>query len=247
MQADVERLPQYDPAFAETRTDSPARIKKWNSEAGRFEPLAGPTVRGRLWDAMRRDQKVVAIAGTLSHFNVSPKASRIFVGQPGDGNLPPLFDPTRQDDLDRLKAGWHLGARNNYCSRQGCDYTMVIRFQDQSVQRVLLPVGYRRTDGTVNPAASDPLSAASFVRYVVNVAASAGPPVGVQLFRTPFGSDPAYQAIAAAELGGVSYPLVNEWSSVDAGGGGAGAAGPGIAPDLGTCAANARRYDGGPG
>ncbi|MBS0427122.1 MAG: hypothetical protein JSR41_07525 [Proteobacteria bacterium] len=247
MQAYIESLPQYDANFKRTHPDRMDHVKVWNEAKGAFESVAGVSIIGLLRDVMKVAQPVTTIAGTLSHFNVSPQSSRIFVGKPGVGNMPRLFDPTRQEDMDQLKAGYVLSASNSYCSEQGCDYTMAVQYESGAIQRVLLPVGHRNSDGTLTQAASDPLSANSFVRYVVNLPGSAGTVVKVQVFHTPLGSRPSYKAISASELGGVAYPLMNEWVLADGASGGKGGAGPGAAPNFDACNPKAKRYMGGGG
>ncbi len=232
---------QYDPAF-------PGRVKQWDEATRSFVAYRNDTRWQALYTQMQWDQRVVSILGSVSHFNVTPDASRIFIGKPGTGNLPRLFDPALQSDMDYLKNNVHRANNSNYCTTDnGCDYTLQITFADHSVKRVLLPVGHSPSNASAaNIAATkNPLAGASFARYAVNLPASGSAIVGVKLFNTPLGRNPSYTAIDASLLGTPTYPLMNQWTTADGvmgGAGGLAGAGTPVAPDLSQCQASARPY-----
>ena len=89
------------------------------------------------------------------------------------GNLMRVFDPT--NPADRAAFTPDTGTYPWFCRSGGCDYTLRVTYADGNVRHVLLQGGFRPFNaaaGAPAAASTDPLNAASFHRWVVNVPGS---------------------------------------------------------------------------
>ena len=89
------------------------------------------------------------------------------------GNLMRGFDPTNA--IDRAAFTPDTGTYPWFCRSGGCDYTLRITYGNGSVRYLLLQGGFRpfnAATGTPASVTTDPLNAASFHRWVVNVPGS---------------------------------------------------------------------------
>ena len=206
--------------------------KRWNSTTNSFEAMPADQRARSGSDVVKQNQSVQTIIGSISHFNLSPSASRMFVTPAWTGNLPKQLDPTVQSDLDLINSSAPGGSQGYFCLYNGCDYTVVASYNDGTSVRVLLPIGYHQfgyptSNAVVRPSAQNIMDGDNFATYAVNVPAGHGGLSRVQLFNTAFGSkwQDHFTAISAAALGTSSYPLVNQWTPNDGSTGGAGAPG----------------------
>jgi peptidase M66-like protein/peptidase inhibitor family I36 len=206
----------------------PGGYKKWNNTTGKFEALDERTRAAIGTDVLQTQVSVQNIYGTLSHFNLSPSATAIFVTPSYPGNLGRHIDPTVQADLDSISATTPGGWYGYYCLDRGCDYTLVASYADGSVERILLPTGYHQsgsgklTGDGVRSGAREVLHDDNLARFAVNVAAGHGGLSKVELFSTPHTSaqHAHYRTLAPRELGTRSYPLVQQWTPADENSGG---------------------------
>ena len=216
------------------RDDSaPGGYKRWNKDKAALENI-GDEERARVGtDVLKIDQQVQTVIGSVSHFNLSPTASRLYVTPAWTGNLPKQVDPTVQADLDVLNGVKPGGWNGYYCLWSGCDYTLVATYTDGTVVRVLMSMGYHqsdkpaRTESGVRASARNLLDGDNLSTYAVNLPANHGGIAKVQLFNTDFGSkwQLTLKAILPSDLGTSENPLVNEWTSAAGFTGGNGAAG----------------------
>ncbi len=207
--------------------------KRWNKAEATFKRLSDEE-RARIGtDVLKTGQSVQTVIGSVSHFNASPTASRLYVTPAWTAHLPRHLDPTVQADLD-LIGGTQPGGWNGYfCVYNGCDYTLVATYADGSVVRALLPVGYHRfgspvyADSGIRASAQDVLHGDNFATYAVNLPTGRGGLSKVQVFSTPFGSkwQVRLTALGSADLGSTAYPLVNDWTPAAGASGGNGAPG----------------------
>ena len=206
--------------------------KRWNSSTGAFEKLSDDDRSRIATDVVKLNQQVQTVFGSVSHFNASPTASRLYVTPAWVANLPRHFDPTLQADLDLITSTNPGGWNGYYCVYSGCDYTLAATYADGTVARVLLPVGYHNfnapaDDSGINAATRNVLNADNLATYAVNLPAGHGGVSRLQLFSTPFGSKWKLRlmALVASDLGSAKYPLVNEWTPAAGFTGGNGASG----------------------
>lgn len=207
--------------------------KQWNAATNAFAAIPGELKARIGTDVLKTGQQVQTVWGTVSHFNASPTANLLFVTPAWSGNLPRQFDPTVQADLDLINTTQPGGWGGWYCLNNGCDYTLVATYADGTVQRVLLAMGYHRwgspaySDDGINANARNVLSGDNLGRFAVNLPTGHGGLSRVQVYQTAFGSKQQGQltAIAAANLGNTTLPLMSQWTPADAATGGTGGSG----------------------
>lgn len=220
----------------------PGGYKSWDATNNTYVDL-NEEERARIGtDVLKVGGQVITVVGTVSHFNLSPTASKLYVMPAGPGNLPRQFDPTVQADMNLLNTTNPGGWNSWYCYASGCDYTLVASYADGTVVRALMPFGTRQWGNSNNdPAKQNVLDGNNLQNYVVNFPAGHGGLSQVQLFKTPTagGWRPVITAFSQAELGSSKYPLVNEWKPADGNTGGVGA--PGSTQfDAGACKPGAK-------
>lgn len=197
---------------------------------------------------LKRGQDVYTVMGTISHYNLAPAATRLYVSGQWKNNLPRHFDPTVQADMDLMKdSSTPGGSAGHYCMDTGCDYTLVVTYADNTVLRVLLPVGYRTGAGGMreDPQARDALNERNFQAYAVNIPGGRQGVTKLELFSTPFGTlgHADRSAIEAGKLGSSAYPLVTRWTTGDGATGGSGAPGN-LSVDQSQCKPGAKYFPG---
>lgn len=205
--------------------------KRWNRTTGAFEkPSNDDRVRAGT-DVLKLNQSVQTVIGTVSHFNLAPTASALYLTPAWTGNLPRQIDPTVQSNLDTILSDSPGGWSGYYCVGSGCDYTLVVTYADGSVLRHLLPFGYRGFNkpndaSGYKAGARDVTHGDNFSTFAVNIPSGRGGVAKLQLFSTPHGSawQTRFTALSASDFGG-SLPLVNEWTPAAGATGGNGAPG----------------------
>jgi hypothetical protein len=207
--------------------------KQWNATASAYQAIPAELKARIGTDVLKTGQQIQTVWGAVSHFNASPTANLLFVTPAWTGNLARQFDPTVQADLDLINTTQPGGWGGWYCLNNGCDYTLVATYADGTVQRVLLAMGYHRwgspayTDDGINANARNVLSGDNLGRFAVNLPAGHGGLSRVQVYQTAFGSKQQGQltAIAAANLGNSTLPLMSQWTPADGATGGTGGSG----------------------
>ena len=160
---------------------------RWNSLEKRLDEVLAETVQGGLYGLDRglpyeRNRLVQNVIISYSKAG-TPGVSQIYPPLTYQGNLLRLLDPSRPEDLATIVP--NTSENYWYCKASGCDYSLRIRFADQTERYVLLQGGFRKWfSDTQKDAALDPLSAESFRLWSLNLPADKAL-AGVELIETP--------------------------------------------------------------
>ncbi|EAL60961.1 hypothetical protein DDB_G0292824 [Dictyostelium discoideum AX4] len=151
--------------------------KKWNDTSKSYYDYKPITQNKGLWGIddgtpIERDIDVYTILFT--HSTVGPKElSQIYPLLKSKGNLMRQFDPTNKTEMAIIIP--NTGAIPWYCHDSGCDYTVRVTFDDNSLQHVLLQQGkrkYWKPMSDLKDNIMDPKSSDSFMLGGINVKAN---------------------------------------------------------------------------
>ncbi|KAM9963799.1 hypothetical protein ACTFIW_007053 [Dictyostelium discoideum] len=119
--------------------------KKWNDTSKSYFEYIPSTKNNGLWGLddgtpIERDIEVYTILFTYS--TVGPKElSQIYpILKSAKGNLMKRYDPTNKNDMKLITPG----SGSWYCFASGCDYTVRVTFDDDSLEHILLRQGKRK-------------------------------------------------------------------------------------------------------
>ncbi|KAN0050397.1 hypothetical protein ACTA71_003520 [Dictyostelium dimigraforme] len=157
--------------------DRIGKYKKWNDTIGsyyEYKPITKDNGFYRLDDGtpVERDIDIYTIIFTYSM--VGPdELSQIYPLLKSKGNIIRQFDPTNKTEMKLITP--NAGSIPWYCYNSGCDYTIKITYDDDSIKHILLQQGkrqYWKPMGDFKLNFNDPTSPDSFLLGVINVKAN---------------------------------------------------------------------------
>ncbi|KAN0032478.1 hypothetical protein ACTFIV_006376 [Dictyostelium citrinum] len=153
------------------------KYKKWNESIGsyyEYKPITKDNGFYRLDDGtpIERDIDVYTIVFTYSM--VGPdQLTQIYPLLKSKGNIIRQFDPTNKTEMKLITP--NIGSIPWYCFNSGCDYTIRVTYDDDSIKHILLQQGkrqYWKPMGDFKSNFNDPTSLDSFLLGVINVKAN---------------------------------------------------------------------------
>ncbi|KAK5582217.1 hypothetical protein RB653_003800 [Dictyostelium firmibasis] len=150
------------------------KYKKWNESIGsyyEYKPITKDNGFYRLDDGVpiERDIDIYTIVFTYSM--VGPdELTQIYPLLKSKGNLMRQFDPTNKTEMKLITP--NIGSIPWYCYSSGCDYTVRVTYDDDSIKHILLQQGkrqYWKPMGEFKLNFNDPTSLDSFLLGVINV------------------------------------------------------------------------------
>ncbi|KAN0032465.1 hypothetical protein ACTFIV_006363 [Dictyostelium citrinum] len=118
--------------------------EKWNDTTKSYNTYIPSTKSNGLWgldDGTPIERNVDVYTILFTYSSVGPnEVSQIYPLLKSKGNLMKRYDPTNKSDMKIITPG----SGSWYCYASGCDYTIRVTFEDDSLEHVLLRQGKRK-------------------------------------------------------------------------------------------------------